>query len=667
MRVASVEERPRRIRAGSRGAWTAWFLVVLATGLGLVAACTPAERDRVIVLGIDGADPEVIDQLLAEGKLPNFARLRRDGAYGPLASSRPMLSPILWTTIATGRLPADHGIGHFVAVNAKTGERLPVTSQMRRVKAIWNLASDAGRTVGVVGWWATWPAETVLGAIVSDHTCYHFLFDEGAQGDVRAIGTVHPPELHDEIAPLVRRPTDIGADEAAAFVNVPAADFERPFAFDDDLGHFRWALATADTYRRIGLRLWGRETPDLLLVYVEGVDSTSHLFGHLHRVAGLGGELAEQQRRYGGTVEAMYAYADGIVGDFLDGLDGRTTLVVLSDHGFELGALQDDPSKTRDMRRVSERFHRLDGILYLYGHQVRRGRRIDGATLLDVTPTVLALLGLPPAADMPGRVLDEAITAPPIARVATHERGPAGPAASGAGDASVDPMVLERLRALGYLDAVSPLGDRNMAGMLFESGRYADAADAYRRLVDAEPESGSLRASLAAALASLGRYDEALAQLAEAIRLTPVNPEAHHNRAAIFERQGRREDAIAEYRAALRYDPSYEPSRRALDRLGVVVRDAAPGTPAEQLAATMAERASVAARKGSYDEALGLLDEAARIAPRFARVHQYRANVLYLMGNVAGARAALERALEIEPDNALYRANLERLGPVAGE
>jgi tetratricopeptide (TPR) repeat protein len=55
------------------------------------------------------------------------------------------------------------------------------------------------------------------------------------------------------------------------------------------------------------------------------------------------------------------------------------------------------------------------------------------------------------------------------------------------------------------------------------------------------------------------------------------------------------------------------------------------------------------------------LDEAARVAPRLARVYQYRANVAYLMGDRAAAKAALEKGIELEPDNALFRANLERL------
>ena len=60
----------------------------------------------MIVLGLDGVDPQVVDLLLSEGKLPNFAKLRQGGAYGRLVSSKPLLSPIIWTTIATGKTPA---------------------------------------------------------------------------------------------------------------------------------------------------------------------------------------------------------------------------------------------------------------------------------------------------------------------------------------------------------------------------------------------------------------------------------------------------------------------------------------------------------------------------------------------------------------------------------
>jgi tetratricopeptide (TPR) repeat protein len=645
-----------------RAALTVGFaLLVVAPGTAGTAP-TASSRTRVMVLGIDGADPEVIDLLMAEGKLPNFARLKEGGAYGHLRSSEPMLSPVLWTTIATGKQPVDHGIGYFVAANPQTGEQLPVTSQMRRVQAIWNIASDAGRTVGVVGWWATWPAETVHGTIVSDHVCYHFLFDQGATGDHKTVGLVSPPEREAEIAPLVRRPSDIGPKEAARFVDVPADEFSRPFDFKDDLSHFRWALATADSYRQIGLHLWRKEHPDLLLTYIEGVDSTSHLFGHLFRARELAGELATQQRRYGHAVEGMYEYADGIVGDFLAALDDSTTLIVLSDHGFKLGVLPNDPSTTRDARRASAAFHRIDGIIYLYGRGIRKGRALTGATQLDVTPTLLTLLGISPARDMPGRVLAEALDGVvPERTVATYETGASRSAAAGARDPNVDPAVLEHLRALGYLDAESPQGDRNMAAMLLKAGRHAEAAEAYRKLVDAEPGDGELRTNFAAALASLGRDDEALEQLDEAVRLVPANPLTNYNRGVILERKGRRDEAIAAYRTALRYNPGYQPSESALARLGVRKDVHAPLTATQQVAARMAVHAKELAQHGNYDEAMRELDEAVRIAPDLAQIHIYRFNVAYLKGDRVTAHAALERALALEPDNVIVRRNLERL------
>jgi predicted AlkP superfamily phosphohydrolase/phosphomutase/Flp pilus assembly protein TadD len=648
----------------------------LCAGLALVCvllACgNGAAPGRAIVLGLDGVDPQVVDLLLSEGRLPSFARLRQQGAYAPLESAKPLLSPVVWTTIATGKTPLEHGISHFVATNEKTGEELPVTSRMRRVKALWNVLSDAGRRVGVVGWWATWPAETVRGAIVSDHTCYHFLFDAGAEGSPDPAGVTHPPELLAELAPLVRRPGDLDAGELARFVDLPPDAAARPFDFRDDLSHFKWALATAETYRTIGLRLWKEQSPDVLLVYVEGVDSTSHLFGHLFRQRDLSGALATQQARYGRAAEEMYRYADEIVGAFMDVLDDDTTLVVLSDHGFELGALHDDPSRARDLRRVSERFHRSEGILYLYGSRVRAGRRIDRPTILDVTPTLLALAGVPPAVDMPGRVLAEALELPAELtstprRVASYESAtaPAGDAAAAAaagGDAAVDPEIVEHLRALGYLDATSPRGERNLAALHFEKGEYTEAARMYEELVREKPDDASLHASLAGALGALGRFDESLAALDRAIALDPANPEAYHNRGVIHEKRGDAAAAVRDYETALRFAPDYEPSRNALLRLrGSALAASEPATPNEKLAAALVERAREATLHGDYAGALAKLDEAERIAPRFARVAHYRSNVAYLMGDRAGAIAALRRAIELEPENPLYPTNLERL------
>lgn len=661
--------------------------LLLTLSLTACLSCGGGEpTPRVLILGIDGLDPRTVDLLMSEGKMPNFERLRQGGAYGRLRSQEPMLSPILWTTIATGKEPSEHGIGHFVAT-ASDGQEIPASSHLRRVKALWNIASEAGRSVATVGWWATWPPEPIHGSVVSDHVAYHFLFEDGLSGGTEDEAKTWPPALAERIAPLLERPHDLTADDLAPFVDLPTGDTRHPASdavdFGDDLSHFRWALATARSYRDIGLTLWNEDRPDLAMVYFEGTDSVSHLFGHLFRAEGLAGELLAQQATFGRTVEEMYRFADRLVGDFLEAMDARTTLVVLSDHGFELGALHEDPSKTRDLRRVSERFHRLEGILYLYGHQVKANIPIDRASILDITPTVLALLGLSPAADMPGRVINEALAeAWSDERITTWERPEAShSSASTAGDPSdpVSQAQLDHLRSLGYLggsgspsthaprapaigEIVSTAqADANLAAIHFENGRYREAARIYKRLVDDAPRDAALRASLAGALGALGRYDAALAELDQAIAQEPLNIEAYHNRAVIHERRGQADRAVADYETALRYNPQYAPSLQALQRLTGRTAVRSPRNEAEVRASEWIEQASVAARRTDYVEAMRLLDEAQAAAPDYVLLYQYRSNVAYLMGKPELAIEALEKALVLEPNNALFARNLAQL------
>ena len=157
---------------------------------GPLAGGAPARtlRRRVVLVGIDGADWLAIDPLIAAERLPAFARLRAHGSTGALLATPPLVSPIVWTTIATGRRPEDHRILDFM-VDLPSGGQAPVPSTERRTAALWNVFSDRGRTVGVLGWWATWPAEAVDGTIVSDRVAPQ-LAGPPAPLDTRA---VHPP------------------------------------------------------------------------------------------------------------------------------------------------------------------------------------------------------------------------------------------------------------------------------------------------------------------------------------------------------------------------------------------------------------------------------------------------------------------------------------------
>ncbi len=134
----------------------ALFLCALATGCsegpgdesaGPSPQTPPlAEREvpgRVFLVGIDGASWDVFDHVLADGVMPRLQELCARGTKAELLSMNPTASAILWTTIATGKLPKQHGILGFVATT-DTGNVVPVSSTMRKVDALWNICSRAG-------------------------------------------------------------------------------------------------------------------------------------------------------------------------------------------------------------------------------------------------------------------------------------------------------------------------------------------------------------------------------------------------------------------------------------------------------------------------------------------------------------------------------------------
>ena len=141
----------------------------------LLAGCSDgtSHPPRVAVIGWDGATWNVIDPLLEQGRLPNLARLIERGSRGVMVAEEPLLSPALWTSLATGFTSVDHGISGFILPDPRGEGGVLASTFHRRRAPIWKIASDAGRSVGFIGWWTTWPAEHVRGYMVSDHLAYN--------------------------------------------------------------------------------------------------------------------------------------------------------------------------------------------------------------------------------------------------------------------------------------------------------------------------------------------------------------------------------------------------------------------------------------------------------------------------------------------------------------
>ncbi|MGB0176903.1 MAG: alkaline phosphatase family protein [Owenweeksia sp.] len=123
---------------------------------------------KLLLVGWDAADWQVIEPLMKEGKMPALQRLVKNGISGNIATLNPPLSPMLWTSIATSKRAYDHGVNGFVEVDYNKGEIKPVQATSRKVGTFWNILNEAGLKTNIVNWWPSHPAEKVDGVCVSN-------------------------------------------------------------------------------------------------------------------------------------------------------------------------------------------------------------------------------------------------------------------------------------------------------------------------------------------------------------------------------------------------------------------------------------------------------------------------------------------------------------------
>jgi predicted AlkP superfamily phosphohydrolase/phosphomutase len=397
----------------------------------------------VLLVGIDGASPRLIGPLLAAGRLPHLAGIAREGVWGPLRSRLPLASPRIWNTIATGKRPEKHGILSFVRREGDHRELL--LSSDRRAHALWNIASDAGLAVGVVNFWNTHPPERIEGVMVSDHLLAAEV--EGRRVLTRAAPAPRGPRVFPE-AWEARIAALAGSDERL----VPIAD---PFAGNRALP--RWIaeqrnplserFAEDALLARIALEIDAELRPALLMLLLPGIDRVSHLlWGGLEPAERYPPELRPESGARAAMVaalEAYYVYTDALLGALLARFGPRDLVLVVSDHGFEAGVGMGFLTGVHRSEAAAE------GVLFARGPGIPAGRPAGPVAIEDLTPTVLAWLGLPAAADMDGRPAPFLVV-PSAGSIASYDTTPVerlAPAPSGA-----EAEILEELRALGYVE-----------------------------------------------------------------------------------------------------------------------------------------------------------------------------------------------------------------------
>jgi tetratricopeptide (TPR) repeat protein len=613
-----------------------------------IARAAPEGRP-VLFVGLDGADWQLLDTYMQEGRMPNLAALAREGRTGVLTTIQPPLSPLVWTTEMTGVSPLEHGILDFTRFHPKTGEREPIPRDERRVPAVWNMASAAGRSVAVFGMWATWPAEPVRGLLVADR--FSSFTASGPPGSPPA-GSVYPQDREAWARQILER-TEREVDLAALRTYLPdltEAEFQEAAAQPDPYAHpvsaLRRILVETRVWNALARTGIAERRPALSIVYFQGTDTLGHVFAPY--APPRRPEVTEADfARFHRVPELYFAEIDRLLGAYRDLADWTGAVLMLaSDHGFRWREAR--PEKLSSAAAATAgRWHRDEGIYLLWGPGIAPGPRERGR-VDQVCATLLALLGLPRGAGLAGPPLPGT---PPGSEETVDYRALLPPAPS-APPAETAPSgdEIAKLRALGYVGGGEPMRSPAGAGstrtpasynneglLLRQAGRAREAVTAFERALALDRRSASALWNLSDLLHTEKREpersDSLLLQAAEAG--LPEAAERAGSRALELARSGQAERAL-----------------RLLD--GAVA--ALPGDPGLRL---LRGRSHLDGRDCSAARAD--FAEASRLAPENAVVWASLGLSELCLGDAAAARRALERSLEIDPAQPQVQAALRDL------
>ena len=376
----------------------------------------------VRIVGIDGLDRRTAEEMIARGEMPHLQALLAECAHAPLRPEPEQVPAIVWTTIATGRGPAVHGI-HSAGARRLPGMTTPVpladrtafsralgaatdllrltrtqpaSSVLRGAKAFWNVASDKGLRVLVVNWWATWPADRVNGEVVTDRALLRL--EKGGHGDRET----HPDDLLERLRPLAA--ADAPPDRARRI----------------------------DAFAAAAARMLHHTTPaaDLEAVYLPGLDIvTMQQLGDASAAADVASLAARMD-----AVRAHHRFIDELIGGFRADMPANGVLLLVGDPG-----------------RLARQSGTAEGMIALTGPDIAAGA-LAPAGERDVAATVLHLLGLPVSDELEGAVLEEAFSpafraAHPVRRTPSYGLRPQGRLR----ESAFDRDMLEELRSLGYI------------------------------------------------------------------------------------------------------------------------------------------------------------------------------------------------------------------------
>ena len=542
---------------------------------------------------------------------------------------------MLWTSIATGHTADKHGILGFVQPTADGKGIRPVLGTSRKVKAIWNILNQNGKKTNVVGWWPSHPAEPIDGVMVSNF--YHRSAGPTPLEWIVPPGAIHPKELTDTLAEFRVHASELTSAHLVPFV----PDIADVDPLEDPRGtQVAKMIAEATTTHATATWLIDKTEWDFMAVYLDTVDHFGHGFMKFHppRLAKVPPELYE---RYKGAVTACYRFHDMMLGQILDQIDDDTTIILMSDHGFHSDHLRRLSIPKEPAGPAYE--HRQHGIFVMAGPGIKKDERVYGATLLDITPTLLTLYGLPVGRDMSGRPISQAFENPPEIAYVDSWEDIGDRDSMHAAEARMDPWeeqeAMRQLIELGYID--EPEGDEAervektvreskfyLSRVYLSTNRAEKALTLLNQIHEEEPDTARYATWLMKCHQKLGNTDVAFEMLGEVRALNQEKKrELEEKRRAARERAAQHGDVAGRDNGS--DEPRYTTSDARLDLM----------------------EGTLLLERGETDAALVCLQRAETADPHFPTLHIRTGEAFGRANRWEDAERSFQRALTIDPDD----------------
>jgi hypothetical protein len=409
---------------------------------------------KVCVIGIDGIDRMLLERLIKQEQLPFLAQQRNSGVMGDLKIEGRFVPPVFWTTVATGVNPTVHGIADISArrfagvatpFQGTLGEpvlgtalmalipasgsdpTVPITANLRRSKAFWNILNDKTLAVGIVNWWVTWPCDNMNGFEVSERFLYKLDKREKLDKDI------YPEDLFEKSGLEYEKISE----DFRLFFSKHFPTFFTNSLENETVKSIREAAWIDYFYANLFRRLRGKYDVFMTGLYLPGADIIQFKL--------LGSEVYSNLNNLKTNLDAMeryYRFLDELLSQTIAPSSENDYTVIIATQGRDIELTANNTGNNR-------------GFYSITGPGLIKTDNPQFLTALDITPTILFLLGFPQSGDFDGKPATGLFSIETVSKLNAALIETFGDRLAGGSEqeeSNFSREVLEQLRNLGYIN-----------------------------------------------------------------------------------------------------------------------------------------------------------------------------------------------------------------------